>query len=184
MQCVAGASGTQCHPVAVLATAWQSTTARPVAPCRLCGAKSATSSSKHTFHTHRIKQSCQRRALTTCAAAVAETTMETVTVDLGDRSYPIYIGPGLLTSPDSLLAQHIAGKQALIVTNETIAPLYLDAYVVPHRSKSPHADAQMHQGHWSGQRSAHSGAARRRSTQVDRGALVMSSMMSCLHRRV
>lgn len=48
-----------------------------------------------------------------------------LTVDLGDRSYPIYIGSGLLSQPE-LLRQHIRGKQVMIVTNETIAPLYLD----------------------------------------------------------
>lgn len=47
-----------------------------------------------------------------------------LTVDLGDRSYPIYIGSGLL-SQSELLRQHIRGKQVMIVTNETIAPLYL-----------------------------------------------------------
>lgn len=41
-----------------------------------------------------------------------------------DRSYPIYIGAGLLTQP-ALLTKHIRAKQVLIVTNETIAPLYL-----------------------------------------------------------
>lgn len=48
-----------------------------------------------------------------------------VDVDLGDRSYPIYIGNGLLNKPE-MLRKHIPGKTALIVTNETIAPLYLD----------------------------------------------------------
>ena len=52
--------------------------------------------------------------------------MQTLTVDLGDRSYPIYIGDGLLAQPE-LLRKHINGKQALVVTNETVAPLYLDA---------------------------------------------------------
>ncbi|OQW76927.1 MAG: 3-dehydroquinate synthase [Proteobacteria bacterium ST_bin11] len=41
-----------------------------------------------------------------------------------DRSYPIYIGAGLLAQP-TLLTKHIRSKQVLIVTNETIAPLYL-----------------------------------------------------------
>jgi 3-dehydroquinate synthase len=41
-----------------------------------------------------------------------------------DRSYPIYIGAGLLTQAE-LLTKHIRSKQVLIVTNETIAPLYL-----------------------------------------------------------
>lgn len=48
-----------------------------------------------------------------------------VEVDLGNRSYPIYIGSGLLNQPE-LLQRHVHGKQVLIVTNTTIAPLYLD----------------------------------------------------------
>ncbi|KAG6392655.1 hypothetical protein SASPL_146879 [Salvia splendens] len=48
-----------------------------------------------------------------------------VEVDLGNRSYPIYIGSGLLNQPD-LLQRHVHGKQVLVVTNTTIAPLYLD----------------------------------------------------------
>lgn len=51
--------------------------------------------------------------------------MRTLTVDLGDRSYPIYIGADLL-SQSNLYRPHIRGKQVCIVTNETIAPLYLD----------------------------------------------------------
>jgi hypothetical protein len=58
-------------------------------------------------------------------AAAAESIMQTVSVDLGDRTYPIYIGPGLLEQPE-LLKKHIRGKRVLIVTNETIAPLYLE----------------------------------------------------------
>ncbi|CAL9197745.1 unnamed protein product [Musa hybrid cultivar] len=48
-----------------------------------------------------------------------------VDVDLGSRSYPIYIGFGLLDEPD-LLQRHVHGKSILVVTNTTIAPLYLD----------------------------------------------------------
>ncbi|MEZ5529607.1 MAG: 3-dehydroquinate synthase [Porticoccaceae bacterium] len=51
-----------------------------------------------------------------------------LTVDLGERSYPILIGSGLLGSPD-LLSPYIQGSQVLIVTNETIAPLYLSRLV-------------------------------------------------------
>lgn len=50
--------------------------------------------------------------------------MITLSVDLGDRSYPIYIGEDLLQA--DLITQHIPGNSALIVTNETVAPLYLD----------------------------------------------------------
>lgn len=48
-----------------------------------------------------------------------------LTVDLGERSYPIIIGSGLL-SDAALLQQHIGDGQVLVVSNETIAPLYLD----------------------------------------------------------
>ncbi|KAJ4962590.1 hypothetical protein NE237_022529 [Protea cynaroides] len=51
-----------------------------------------------------------------------------VDVDLGDRSYPIYIGPGLLDQHD-LLQRHVHGKRVLVVTNTTIAPLYLDKVI-------------------------------------------------------
>jgi len=51
--------------------------------------------------------------------------MITLTVDLGERSYPIYIGDSLL-GDGSLLLQHIPGRNVLVVSNETVAPLYLD----------------------------------------------------------
>ena len=47
-----------------------------------------------------------------------------VQVSLGDRSYPIFIGAGTIQQVD--IASHISGKKALIVTNETVAPLYLE----------------------------------------------------------
>jgi 3-dehydroquinate synthase len=46
-------------------------------------------------------------------------------VELADKSYPICIGSNLLSSK-SLLSDHIQGKQVMIVTNSTIAPLYLE----------------------------------------------------------
>lgn len=51
--------------------------------------------------------------------------MQTLTVDLGERSYPIHIGSNILGDPQ-WIAPHIHGKQVLVVTNETVAPLYLD----------------------------------------------------------
>lgn len=51
--------------------------------------------------------------------------MKKLLVELGDRSYPIYIGAGLLNQPE-LLSQHIKARQVVIVSNATIAPLYLD----------------------------------------------------------
>ncbi|MBH96100.1 MAG: 3-dehydroquinate synthase [Gammaproteobacteria bacterium] len=50
--------------------------------------------------------------------------MKTLNVDLGERTYPIHIGHGLIDS--ELLGSVIKGNQLLLVTNETIAPLYLD----------------------------------------------------------
>jgi 3-dehydroquinate synthase len=51
--------------------------------------------------------------------------MKTLTVELGDRSYPIFIGNGLLCQK-TMLCENIIGKQVMVVTNETIAPLFLD----------------------------------------------------------
>ncbi|HEY0663454.1 MAG TPA: 3-dehydroquinate synthase [Thiobacillaceae bacterium] len=51
--------------------------------------------------------------------------MQTLTVDLGDRSYPIHIGSGLLGRAD-LILPHLAQKRVVVVTNTTVAPLYLD----------------------------------------------------------
>jgi 3-dehydroquinate synthase len=51
--------------------------------------------------------------------------MQTLTVELGDRSYPIYIGSGVLTR-ENLLLPHISGQQVLIVSNDVVAPLYLE----------------------------------------------------------
>jgi len=44
-------------------------------------------------------------------------------VSLGDRSYPIHIGEGLLDDP-SLFAPHVAGRTAAVVTNTTVDALY------------------------------------------------------------
>lgn len=49
----------------------------------------------------------------------------TLTVALGERSYPIHIGTGLLAEP-GLYRPHVRGRQVMIVTNETVAPLYLE----------------------------------------------------------
>ena len=45
-------------------------------------------------------------------------------VDLGERSYPILIGCGLLGGYD--LTPFVTGSQVMIVSNETVAPLYLE----------------------------------------------------------
>ncbi|MFM1892207.1 MAG: 3-dehydroquinate synthase, partial [Pseudomonadota bacterium] len=47
-----------------------------------------------------------------------------LTVDLGTRAYPIYIGAGLCGDPE-LYRRHIPSRQVMVVTNETVGPLYL-----------------------------------------------------------
>jgi 3-dehydroquinate synthetase len=50
--------------------------------------------------------------------------MQTLNVALAERSYPIHIGAGLLARPE-LIVDELPQKKAVIVTNTTIAPLYL-----------------------------------------------------------
>lgn len=50
---------------------------------------------------------------------------QTLNVNLNDRSYPIFIGVDLLDKPE-LLCRHIKGHRVLIVSNTTVAPLYLE----------------------------------------------------------
>lgn len=53
-----------------------------------------------------------------------ENTMQTLTVGLAERSYPIHIGSGLLDRIE-LLLPHIPQKRTVIVSNTTVAPLYM-----------------------------------------------------------
>jgi len=54
--------------------------------------------------------------------------MQELKVALGDRSYPIYVGAGLLADP-AFVKPHISGRQVLVVTNHTVAPLYLQQLI-------------------------------------------------------
>lgn len=54
--------------------------------------------------------------------------MNTLHLDLGERSYPIHIGSGLMTDA-SLYQQHLKGRLTAVVTNETVAPLYAQQVV-------------------------------------------------------
>lgn len=58
--------------------------------------------------------------------------MQTLTVSLADRSYPIHIGNGLLGQVD-LILPHLKRKQVAIVSNTTVAPLYMQAIAQPLR---------------------------------------------------
>ena len=49
----------------------------------------------------------------------------TVEIDLGARRYPIHVGAGII-GKQRLLAPHVGDRHAFVVTNETVAPLYLD----------------------------------------------------------
>lgn len=73
--------------------------------------------------------------------------METLSVALGERSYPIFIGTDLLSQPH-LYNPHVHGKQVCIVTNDTIAPIYLDrlksSLAVSHISSVILADGEAH----------------------------------------
>ena len=50
--------------------------------------------------------------------------IKTLRVELGERSYPIYIGPSILSDPE-IYRRHIRNKQVMVVTNVTVSPLYL-----------------------------------------------------------
>ena len=54
--------------------------------------------------------------------------MKTLNVDLHERAYPIHIGEGLL-GQQGLLIPHMEGRKVLIVSNATVAPLYLQPVV-------------------------------------------------------
>ncbi len=52
--------------------------------------------------------------------------MDTLSVELGSRTYPILIGAQLLARGEEMAAR-IAARDVLIVTNTTVAPLYVPA---------------------------------------------------------
>ena len=60
--------------------------------------------------------------------------MQTLQVALGDRAYPIHIGNGLIQNVD-LILPYLKRKQVAIVTNTTVAPLYLEKLAKPLREQ-------------------------------------------------
>ncbi len=60
-------------------------------------------------------------------------TMQTLQVSLGDRSYPIHIGQNLLGHAD-LILPHLKRKQVAIVSNTTVAPIYMAKLAEPLRA--------------------------------------------------
>jgi 3-dehydroquinate synthase len=59
--------------------------------------------------------------------------MQTLTVKLGERSYPIHIGHGLIELAE-LILPHLKRKQVAIVSNTTVAPLYMEKLAAPLRA--------------------------------------------------
>jgi len=55
--------------------------------------------------------------------------MITVHVDLANRSYPIYIGRGLLSRLFTFIQQHSASEEIVFITDEHVRALYLDSAV-------------------------------------------------------
>ena len=54
--------------------------------------------------------------------------MKTLNINLGDRSYPIYIGQSLLSDKE-IFHRHVKSKTIAIVTNDIVAPLYLNILI-------------------------------------------------------
>ncbi|WP_374709556.1 bifunctional shikimate kinase/3-dehydroquinate synthase AroKB [Massilia scottii] len=75
----------------------------------------------------------QMHTLQPSQPSITEQSRIFLNVDLGERSYPITIGADLLSDP-SLLERHIAGRKVAIVTNTTVAPLYLERVAAPLRA--------------------------------------------------
>ena len=63
--------------------------------------------------------------------------MRTLKVDLGSRSYPIYIGEDLL-SQNTLLAPFIVGKQVVVISNDTVAPIYMSSFLATLKNLDVH----------------------------------------------
>lgn len=66
--------------------------------------------------------------------------MQTLNVGLAERSYPIHVGDGLL-SRDDLLLPYLKGNRAVVVSNTTVAPLYLEHVLGMLRGKGVQADS-------------------------------------------
>ncbi len=56
--------------------------------------------------------------------------MRSLNLDLGTRSYPIHIGPGLIQRAD-LILPHLKAPRVAVVSNDVVAPLYLEALTGP-----------------------------------------------------
>ncbi|MCR6502649.1 3-dehydroquinate synthase [Shinella sp. CPCC 101442] len=64
------------------------------------------------------------------------TARRTVRVDLGDRSYDILIGPGLIADAGREIAGRLKGRKIAVITDENVAPIYLDGFMAALRAES------------------------------------------------
>ncbi|MBX5001830.1 3-dehydroquinate synthase [Rhizobium lentis] len=62
-------------------------------------------------------------------AISSTSSVQTVHVPLGERAYDILIGPGLIARAGAEIASRLKGRKAAVVTDENVAPPYLDALV-------------------------------------------------------
>ncbi len=73
--------------------------------------------------------------------------MKILSIDLAERSYPIYIGQGL-SARSELFNRHLTSEQVLVVTNEVVGPLYLAkvmaAICAPAKAELVLADGEAH----------------------------------------
>lgn len=60
------------------------------------------------------------------ASTTSPSVVQTINVELGDRSYPIIVGRNLLDELGPRLATLVSGHQTAVVTNPTVGKLYLD----------------------------------------------------------
>ena len=65
--------------------------------------------------------------------------MKTIDINLPLNAYPVYLGRGLLEEP-SAWQQHLGDGKVLVVSNETVAPLYLETLL----STLDRQDAEVH----------------------------------------
>jgi len=89
---------------------------------RCCAALLLAAQLPQASRSFRVRRAAPRMAL------ASQGLRHTVDLDLGERSYPIYIGEDVMGAEAGLLQQHMAQK-VLVITNDKVGPLYLDACV-------------------------------------------------------
>jgi 3-dehydroquinate synthase len=97
----------------------------------------AAAASRTPALTRSSRLSSTATTATSTAAAATASSYLTVPVDLGDRSYPIYIGERILDTEEAMLASYVHGSSVLVVSNEVVAPLYMAKTVAALRKGNP-----------------------------------------------